>query len=335
MYAFPGFNYAYRRSATPATGTNAPPTASGTPAPQDRPAPAVAAAKAPMSGPGSARGTPAPRAPGTNGAASPAPPPPPPGTQKAKKDKQKEKKDKPDGAGQGGGSGGATPAPSDGAGLVPPALAAVADDGGLASPATDSAGARTPTGRRPPRNPWTLFVRMDGGVGEAALRAFFGSAAPGITRVNYPPSFLGKAQKIAYVEFGDEAAMQAGLAQHAEVRARSRCTSPRPPLTRHGAENRRRRPARAGRPGQGGACGCGRVPRPRPWTRTRWVRRARLRGGRPHTRDAPAWAQRSMSALGGVGDTPCLYPVNDLRVLSASPSTDLLPPLAMACVLAA
>ena len=38
-----------------------------------------------------------------------------------------------------------------------------------------------------------------------------------IIRVNYPPTQAGKAQKIAYVEFGDEEAMKAALAGHAEV----------------------------------------------------------------------------------------------------------------------
>lgn len=35
--------------------------------------------------------------------------------------------------------------------------------------------------------------------------------------MNYPQSHLGKAQKIAYVEFGDEEAMKAASEGHAEV----------------------------------------------------------------------------------------------------------------------
>lgn len=40
-----------------------------------------------------------------------------------------------------------------------------------------------------------------------------------ITRVSYPMNFAGKAQKMAYIEFGDEEGMKAGLEKHAEVRA--------------------------------------------------------------------------------------------------------------------
>lgn len=37
--------------------------------------------------------------------------------------------------------------------------------------------------------------------------------------MNYPQNHAGKAQKIAYVEFGDEEAMKAALEGHAEVSA--------------------------------------------------------------------------------------------------------------------
>lgn len=53
-------------------------------------------------------------------------------------------------------------------------------------------------------------------VTEAEVRDFFGEAKDGITRVNFPHSFAGKA-KLAYVEFGDEEALKAGLDKHAEV----------------------------------------------------------------------------------------------------------------------
>lgn len=89
---------------------------------------------------------------------------------------------------------------------------------GLKSPTTESTGARTPTSKRAPRNPWTVFMRMTVPANEAELREFFGEAKGGIIRVSYPQSFAGKQQKIAYVEFGDEETMRAGLAQHAEVR---------------------------------------------------------------------------------------------------------------------
>jgi hypothetical protein len=53
-------------------------------------------------------------------------------------------------------------------------------------------------------------------VTEAEIRDFFGEAKEGITRVNFPHNFPGKA-KLAYVEFGDEEALKAGLDKHAEV----------------------------------------------------------------------------------------------------------------------
>ena len=101
------------------------------------------------------------------------------------------------------------------------------------SPA-ESNGTRTPTSRKPARNPWTLFVRTQVGANEADIREFFGEHRTGvgltlcvtfavlryllqIIRVNYPQNHAGKAQKIAYVEFGDEEAMKAALEGHAEV----------------------------------------------------------------------------------------------------------------------
>ena len=38
-----------------------------------------------------------------------------------------------------------------------------------------------------------------------------------IIRVTYPNNFQGKQFRMAYVEFGDEEAMKAGLDKHAEV----------------------------------------------------------------------------------------------------------------------
>ncbi|KZT20617.1 hypothetical protein NEOLEDRAFT_1140444 [Neolentinus lepideus HHB14362 ss-1] len=86
----------------------------------------------------------------------------------------------------------------------------------MMSPATESTGARTPTSKRPPRNPWTLFVRSQTPANEGELREFFGEAKDGIIRVHYPASYAGKNQKMAFVEFGDEEAMKAGLEKHAE-----------------------------------------------------------------------------------------------------------------------
>lgn len=91
-------------------------------------------------------------------------------------------------------------------------------DSGLKSPATESTGgARTPTTKRGQKNPWTIFMRMSVMATEGELRDFFGDAKAGIIRVNFPQSYPGRA-KIAYVEFGDEDAMRAGLEKHAEVR---------------------------------------------------------------------------------------------------------------------
>lgn len=90
-------------------------------------------------------------------------------------------------------------------------------DSDLKSPATESTGARTPTSKKGPRNPWTIFMRMGVPANESELKEFFGEAKGGIVRINYPQSFPGRAQKIAYVEFGDEEAMRAGLEKHAEV----------------------------------------------------------------------------------------------------------------------
>lgn len=44
----------------------------------------------------------------------------------------------------------------------------------------ESNGARTPTSRKPPRNPWTLFMRMQVGANEAEIREFFGEHGVGV-----------------------------------------------------------------------------------------------------------------------------------------------------------
>lgn len=101
----------------------------------------------------------------------------------------------------------------------PEASTSAADlDSELKSPATESTGgARTPTSKRGQKNPWTIFMRMSVTVTESELREFFGEAKEGIIRINLPQPYSGRA-KIAYVEFGDEEAMKAGLEKHAEVR---------------------------------------------------------------------------------------------------------------------
>ncbi|KAI1788951.1 hypothetical protein LXA43DRAFT_1023286 [Ganoderma leucocontextum] len=84
-------------------------------------------------------------------------------------------------------------------------------DDGVTSPATESTGARTPTSKRPARNPWTIFMRMSNPANEAEVRDFFGDAKEGITRISYPGNFAGRNQKMCYIEFGDEEGMRAGL----------------------------------------------------------------------------------------------------------------------------
>ncbi|KAF8901741.1 hypothetical protein CPB84DRAFT_1846730 [Gymnopilus junonius] len=53
-------------------------------------------------------------------------------------------------------------------------------------------------------------------ITEAEIKEFFGDAKDGITRVNLPYPHTGKS-RLAYVEFGDEEAMKAGLEKHAET----------------------------------------------------------------------------------------------------------------------
>jgi hypothetical protein len=89
----------------------------------------------------------------------------------------------------------------------------------LKSPLTDG-GARTPKTGRPPRNPWTIFMKMAAGttVNDADIREFFGEAKGGITKITLPPPFPGRPQRLGYIEFGDEEAMRAGLEKHLPVR---------------------------------------------------------------------------------------------------------------------
>lgn len=108
----------------------------------------------------------------------------------------------------------------------------------LTSP-TDSAGARTPLTNRPRRNPNTLFVNhLPTNVSEEEIRQFFGAAAEGVSRLNrriigwflnglsdqitsikIPHQYGRQPPKlVAFVEFGDKEAMEAGLAGHRDVR---------------------------------------------------------------------------------------------------------------------
>jgi len=243
-----GFNYAYRRTvtnnpnSTPGSSTaplpsnntaSNPPTKGSTPAPQtDRPIP-------PHLSNNVNKSTPSTPPPATSGKATPKEPTSavderlngsgtPPGTSdKAEKDRLKRErkrekkereraereatKDKEGGDGeQGSKSGKASPtSPSSDVGPK-----SVVDRAEAVSSPVDSTGARTPTSRKPHRNPWTLFVRLPNPANETEIREFFGEAASGIIRVNYPSTFQGRSLKIAYVEFGDEDAMKLALEKH-------------------------------------------------------------------------------------------------------------------------
>ncbi|PPR01787.1 hypothetical protein CVT24_001702 [Panaeolus cyanescens] len=209
-----GFNYAYRRTATGATTPNSSTSA----------LPPTAPAQPPKGS------TPVPEKPlpphMANKSSTPSTPPPPAAdaespakvngsAEKADKGKKKkDKKDRPDGA--------ATPDPSKdtetsvaGTPDLSKDKVELADE--TKSP-VDSSGARTPKTGKPPRNPWTIFMRIAPHVQfvEQDVRDFFGDAKSGITRVNLPHPFPGKA-RLAYVEFGDEEAMKAGLEKHAST----------------------------------------------------------------------------------------------------------------------
>jgi len=132
---------------------------------------------------------------------------------KNKKDK-KEKKDKPDTGAPTTPETSSTPAPATDSGTPDKTSDAAAE--GNADQSTG--GARTPKTGKPPRNPWTIFMRMAPNLAptEAEIRDFFGPAKDGITRVNLPHPFAGK-PRLAYVEFGDEEGMKKGLDGHLET----------------------------------------------------------------------------------------------------------------------
>ncbi|KIJ19781.1 hypothetical protein PAXINDRAFT_29014, partial [Paxillus involutus ATCC 200175] len=252
-----GFNYAYRRTATPGTVAHTPnsttsslpnavanlPTKSSTPAPAEKPAsPMPKEAKSPLVATSpvvSAKDTPkegTSNLPKTKTNGTPAGPP----SDKAEKDKQKkrDKKDKKDkerveretkerdsAEDKADASSSvidpAAPQPKSGKGTpVPDEVAKTSTpdvlDAGLKSPTTDSAGMRTPTSRRGHKQAWTLFVRLQASASDTELRDFFGGEQSGIVRVNCPHNQSGRTQKIAYVEFGDEDTMKAGLEKHNE-----------------------------------------------------------------------------------------------------------------------
>ncbi|CAL1701956.1 unnamed protein product [Somion occarium] len=233
-----GFNYAYRRTATPSTVAPTPtsPAADGslplsakggqTPIAADKPlstrsSPVIRASQGSLPDtPVSGRETPKDPKSIADKAEK----------ERAKRERKKERKEKEraereaaTSQHEGEANGTSSPAPPPSGKATPdlsitagPSDARRAEDG-VTSPATESTGARTPTSRRAQRNPWTIFMRMPAPANEQELREFFGEAQSGIIKVSYPQNFAGKALKMAYVEFGDEEAMKAGFAKHAET----------------------------------------------------------------------------------------------------------------------
>jgi hypothetical protein len=244
-----GFNYSYRRSATPTTQptptSTRPPlppqtATSNTPIKAQTPAPAAeketpdapSPARNLPSGPTSGKETPPiPKVNGSDSASASTP-------GSAEKDrgeqdrersekhkfKRKERRDYDRDAGKDAdaeGSGGekkdddvATTAPPK-PDLDTTGSPAPGSDAGPQSPRTESTGTRTPTTRK--RNhPWTLYVRrLPLTTNEPELREFFGEAKGGILRVFFPSAY-NRERKIAYVDFVDQEAMNAGLEKHAE-----------------------------------------------------------------------------------------------------------------------
>ncbi|KAF8590277.1 hypothetical protein K439DRAFT_1382276 [Ramaria rubella] len=97
-------------------------------------------------------------------------------------------------------------------------IAVQSQDADPLSPAdngTAGTGMRTPTGPPRRRHPWTLFMKLPGPCNEIDIREFFLDAKDGITAVKFPQSNFGRA-RVAFVEFGDEDAMKEGLNKHAE-----------------------------------------------------------------------------------------------------------------------
>ncbi|PFH50554.1 hypothetical protein AMATHDRAFT_3837 [Amanita thiersii Skay4041] len=227
-----GFNYAYRRTAAASTTPNSasaalppqsnlhtsqPPTKGHTPAP-DRPASQLAAEANRSSAPTPSHSE--------SGAASPSYEPRLNGgstsgeKMEKEKGKRKDKRDKKEREKRE--TGASTPEVPNAASTPTPSEPSVAhgesgkQDGEELTPA-ESTGVRTPKSNKPPRNPWTIFMRMSNQiqVNEADIREFFGEAKDGITRVSLSTTYMGRA-KVAFVEFGDEEAMKAGLEKHTE-----------------------------------------------------------------------------------------------------------------------
>ncbi|KAG5352298.1 hypothetical protein C0989_002900 [Termitomyces sp. Mn162] len=233
-----GFNFAYRRSATTAQTPSQPnatlPPSNISQAPTTVPTPvsvvAVVAVQSPPP-PASApidKGSPTAKINGTNPNAT---------AEKAEREKAKKKekkerkereraekdkekkddKDKKDEKESGTPQSTTTPVlPESGSGVT------VSSDAGPKSPVTEtgSSGVRTPKTGKPPRHPWTIFMRMPNGFNttDAEVKLFFGEVGSKIMKIHWPaanPNFAHRA-KIAYVDFEDEESMRTGLEKHAE-----------------------------------------------------------------------------------------------------------------------
>lgn len=208
-----GFNYAYRKTVTPSTIEPTPNTTS-------TPLPNVNATGTPKGASTGAGTTPTisdkPLPPHLVGAKSKPTTPPPPASgretpkdklngssdksmekaekERAKRERKKERKqleraEREAQGKEGEGSGQASPVPDlevtsprEGvkSGKNTPDVGEVKRDDGVLSPATESTGARTPTSRRPQRNPWTIFMRLQTPAQENEIREFFGEAKEGV-----------------------------------------------------------------------------------------------------------------------------------------------------------
>lgn len=280
-----GFNYAYRRTATPSNvaptpnsttsslpnATSNPPTKGSTPVQADKPiSPYPREVKSPLASVASGKETPkesspsTPAPPKSNGSGTPVPP-----SDKAEKEKQKQKqkqkkerKDReraeakekeastsedkvepavnapapvpapapasaraptPASARAPTPASAPTPAaavPEPKSGKATPEVTVTDAREGMKSPTTDSTGTRTPTSKRPPRHPYTLFVKLPQQSTDADdVRTFFGGEAAGVTKVTFLPtkgSPHPRARPFAYVEFGDDETMKAGLQKNDE-----------------------------------------------------------------------------------------------------------------------
>ncbi|KAK0206028.1 hypothetical protein DFS33DRAFT_1311797 [Desarmillaria ectypa] len=214
-----GFNYAYRRVApTPTSAVSSlphpnpvssqPPTKAATPVP-----PANKSTPPPPQPQSQAKGEVEPAT-----AASPVADSKPDKKKKEKRERKEKEKERDK-------SSAASPVP---ASPAPPLAKAASpapqkpstpapNDDLIKSPATESSGTRTPQRNKPQRNPWTIFMRLTIPATDTEVRDFFGDAKDGITRITFPVGkFNNRMQKIAYIEFGDEEAMKAGLEKHAE-----------------------------------------------------------------------------------------------------------------------